>query len=196
MLNIRLSVLVTIIAVAFTLGLAGATALQEGEGPGKDGKGDDSGGMALPAPVADPELGKLVGSWEWDGEIMHPQTRAWTPLKGKEEWKWGLNGQFLLLEVEVADAFGPGKPMVGLWVVRPAGDGKYKAWWFDVLGTVEVSDGELKDGKITFIGTSRWGKSRASFTISDDGTYESNSDMLGPDGKWIPHMKAKARKVE
>ena len=196
MLNVRKWVLVGTIAAAFTLGLAVATALQEGEGPGKGDGADVSSGPRLPAPIVDPELSKLVGRWAWEAEMYDPRTQAWNSLEGKDEWKWGLNGQFLLLEFEAPDAFGPGKAMVGLWIVRPKGEGKYDAWWFDSLGTVETSLGELKDGKFTFIGKSNWGVSRAVLSIGDDGTYESSSEMQGQDGKWIPHMKARARKVK
>lgn len=200
MMRIRKSLFVLTIAAALALGMAGAAALQDGGGAGgkagDSAEGDGALAFRMPAPIVDTELDKLVGRWAWEGQIFDIKTGEGRPMKARDEWKWGLNGQFLFLEFEAPDAFGPGKAMEGIWVVRPEGEGEYDAWWFDVLGTVEVSHGKLKDGVFTFIGESRWGESRAVFSIGDDGTYESSSDMKGPDGEWAPHQKGSARKVK
>ncbi len=102
----------------------------------------------------------------------------------------------MVLEMKAVDAFGPDKDMEGVWIVRPKGEDKYDAWWFDVLGTVETSHGELKDGTFTFLGKSHWGEGRSVISIGDDGTYESSAEMKGPDGAWAPHGKWKAKKVK
>ena len=44
---------------------------------------------------------------------------------------------------------------------------------------MEVSDGELKEGKFTFTGQSNRGASRSVFSISETGSYESSSYMKG-----------------
>ncbi len=86
-MKVKRSVFVLTMVSTFALGMAGATALQDGDGA--DGKAGDGAvaGMQMPAPIEDAELEKLVGHWTWDAQIFDAEAGKWMPMKGEDEWK-------------------------------------------------------------------------------------------------------------
>ena len=162
---------------AFALGLTGATALQEGGMDGGDAKGDDQ-GMQHPPPLEDPNLDRLIGTWEWTGKMWMGGQEM--PMRSEQTYEWVLGHQFVLGHYK---SFGPDGSVVfeGMGVTRSDPEKKTDTtWWFDVSGEGQRYEG-VRDGdtvKAEWAGPA--GKSRSVVTVREDGTATSKMESLMP----------------
>ena len=182
--EMRRSMIIGGLALAFLVGFAGASALQ------------DKDPWTPPPPVEDEFLDKLVGKWEWEGTIiMDGQERT---FKGTESYEWGLNHQFMMMRFESPDFPGPGQKYEGMGLMRRTPDtNEYQGWWFDVFGDADRSQGTRDGDTLKMRGEGSMGKSRYTFAILPDGTVASEGEVMFPgEQEYKPFTKMKGKKME
>lgn len=170
--------------LVFTLGFAGAWALQEGEGEG---------GMPTAPPLEDPWFDNLEGEWEWKGTLHEGGKEI--PMKAKESMKWSLGHQFLLTHLK---SFAPDGSVAfeGMGVHRSNPTLKtYRTWWFDSSGVTEMHEGRLTGKALVQTYTSMKGPTRSTFTLTEaaKATYKKESKTPGTT-EWVTWLEVEGTK--
>jgi hypothetical protein len=153
-------------------------------------------GKPGPQVPPDPFLNKLVGKWEWDGEIQAGGKEV--PYKASQEHSWVLGGNFLIGDYICPDAAGPGLSYAAMMMYQKnrVGDG-YRGWFFDSMGDFMGEKGTVEGDTLTLLGTFSVGKARSTLVFKEDGTIDITSElMMGEAKDFAPHMKAVGKKAE
>lgn len=110
--------------------------------------------MFLPKPVENKVYDAMVGTWQGESEMMGKKTRE--VMKAH----WGLNHQFLIVEVKVTGLNQPQMKYEGMGLLGVDAQGKAKTFWFDSKGVDAVSTGygDFSDNKLELKESSAMGK--------------------------------------
>lgn len=100
--------------------------------------------MQMPAPVVNKVYDAMVGNWQGESDMMGNKVHKNLKVH------WGLNHQFLLLDVKSSNPKDPKMKYDGMGVFTVDADGKAKTFWFDSFGVNSISTGSgtFSDNKL------------------------------------------------
>ncbi|HVE43593.1 MAG TPA: hypothetical protein VNC84_00445 [Gammaproteobacteria bacterium] len=120
--------------------------------------------MTPPKPIKNSMYDAMVGTWQGESDMMGQKMRDALKIS------WGLNHQFLIVDLHAVNASGPKMAYDGKGIFGLTAKGDVKSWWFDSWGadSVSIGTGTVSDNKLELEDSNAMFKEKRTFTIDKD----------------------------